>query len=124
MPKFRLFAVAVPALALAACGDRTTSSLAGPPNEISVASARGAILAKSLCAQCHGEDLNGRSNDYQTCPSLRDLRKYSLEEFEALLTAGLTKDGDVATAMVLASEQLGPDDRSAIYDYLAFLPAQ
>lgn len=124
MSRFQFLAAALPAFTLAACGDSTTSSPVGPSPEFAVASSRGAILARSYCGQCHGEDLSGSSSALQTCPSMRVLQHYSFDEFEALLTAGVKADGEVASTMVLASEQLGPDDRRAIYDYLAVTPTR
>lgn len=121
MHRHSLLSIALPVLALAACSDvGNTGAAVGPlaPETVNVSAARGAQLARDLCFSCHGPNFNGGTAGQVTCPSLSVLEGYSLDDFDALLSTGLARDGDVVDQMN-AHWSLSFADRVALHEYLS-----
>lgn len=115
---FKVLSIALPAVMLAACSDSSTTGPAAAPTDVSLVYSRGAMLARDLCAQCHGATFSGTNTDSLTCPSLGIVRGYTLAEFDALITGGASKDGELVEPMVAAAWALSAEDKAALHDYL------
>jgi cytochrome c553 len=108
----------LPAIALAACLDQVPESgPTGPMEVAAVASARGAIIAQSMCASCHGATYQGGVMEGVECPSLAVVRNYSLVEFDALLRAGTERNGGSTNGYMTITHELSPTDRADVHQY-------
>lgn len=109
----------LPALVLAACLDQAPENGPTAPMEVAaLASARGAAIAHSMCASCHGADLKGGAVDDVECPSLVVARSYSPAEFDALLATGVARDGNSTNGYMTVTHTLSPTDRANVHQYL------
>ncbi len=122
MPKLSLFVVPLLLVALSACSgsDRAGGMQTGPlePEQVVVVASRGAVIAKNLCASCHGADFAGGTASDVTCPSLQVVRNLSLGEFDALLAEGTDPEGQAVNALMAVTRELSIEDRHAVHEYL------
>lgn len=119
MRRMKNLAGILPAIALGACLDQAPESgPTGPMEVAAVASARGAIIAQSMCATCHGRTYQGGVMENVECPSLSVVRNYSLVEFDALMATGIDRDGDSTNGYMTITHDLSPTDRAAVHQYL------
>lgn len=119
MHRFSFLGVALPVIALAACTDSGKSGVVVAPPDFTLATSRGAVLARELCGQCHGVDLNGGTVGSATCPALSVAGIYTLAEFNELLVLGVARDGKVVDPLMSAGWSLSSADRFALHEYLS-----
>ena len=97
-----------------------------PPEATGDEAIRGRYLARTICAECHGTSLRGKSNPDFTSPSLRIVASYSLEAFTELLRTGVAIGGRKVGEMTEWTKdnrlQLTDAEISALYSYLRTLP--
>ncbi|MHB1313220.1 MAG: c-type cytochrome [Gemmatimonadaceae bacterium] len=124
MHRFPFLAAALSSIALAACSvgdDGRISSNPGAvlqPPTVSAATSRGAVLARDLCAQCHGDTFIGAATDDGTCPTLKLIHDYTFAEFEQLLVVGVARSGNEVDTLMKATQGLNAQDRAALFQYL------
>jgi mono/diheme cytochrome c family protein len=122
MTKLHLLAGIVPMLAFAACSgsDRKggLSDIPVAPEAVSVTLARGAAIAKNLCASCHGADFAGGVAGETQCPSLIIVRNLTLGDFDAILSDGVDPAGQVVNDLMTVTRELSIEDRHAVHEYL------
>jgi len=122
MHRIQFLPAALTAIAIAACsGDAITSSSPGAvlqPPIVVASTSRGAVIARDLCAQCHGENFGGAASDDGVCPTLQLVQNYTLAEFERLIVLGVSRGGDEVDYSMSATQTLSEQDRQALYQYL------
>lgn len=120
MHRFSFLGVALPVLALAACSDSSVVAPAAPaaPVEVIVVQSRGAVIAQSICAQCHGSGFDGATLGSTECPSLAPVGNYTLEEFTRLLFAGVARSGDEVDPLMTVNAEVSANDVSELLAYL------
>jgi mono/diheme cytochrome c family protein len=83
---------------------------------------RGAYLAQTYCASCHGDNLRGGvTADTVNCPALSAVAAYSNGQFKALLTDGVERDGAPLNRLMVVPLSLTEQDREALQAYLHLL---
>jgi mono/diheme cytochrome c family protein len=97
-----------------------------PPGAVNEEAARGRYLARTICAQCHGTNLEGASNPDFTSPSLRTVAAYTSETFGQLMRTGVAAGGrNLATMSPWARVNLShltDSEIAALFTYLHALP--
>jgi mono/diheme cytochrome c family protein len=92
--------------------------IAAPPEE-GDSLAFGRYLARSICTECHGVNLEGDVS--LGSPNLVVVAAYSLAEFERLLRTGVPRDGRELGLMAAAGERFGlltDAELRSLYTYL------
>ena len=117
MSRLSIPAVALVA-ALSACSNDSPPLTAVAEESTTRLLIRGERIAQDLCSQCHGPDFEGATFGTEACPSLGILGRYSLTEFNRLLTSGLARDGTVLTGTMRFIPLLDVEDREALFRYL------
>ncbi len=94
-----------------------------------VAEARGHYLAKSVCSECHGQDLRG--TPAFEIPDLVVASAYPLEDFRILMRTGVPSDGRELSTMASVAESRFAyftddeiDDLHAFLQTLASIPVE
>ena len=86
--------------------------------------ARGRYLAITVCAECHGTDLAGKTTPAYVAPDLRSVRAYSAEAFTALVRKGVAVGGRELPFMgPISRDHLSRLDDAEIADLHAYLKA-
>ncbi len=92
-----------------------------PPDATSEEAAYGRYLARTTCAGCHGTDLRGASDPFNS-PNLRVVAAYSPEAFAELLRTGVALGGrNLGEMREVARENLSHlthAEIAALYSYL------
>lgn len=90
------------------------------------ARARGEYLAMTTCNECHGLDLRGATLWDAVTPDLSIVAAYSREDFEQLITTGVSVSGRELDLMRLVAPDRFPDltqqEIDDLYLYLTSLP--
>ncbi len=120
--------------ALVACQETTKSTASWtPPTPPPPPSTNGQLVAAQYCGGCHGQDLMGKSIDTLLAvrlppepgtvlsPSLARADGYSWEDFNRLVSAGVTRDDQAGYHRMVTSgiATISYEDRRALYDYLS-----
>ncbi len=96
-----------------------------PPDATSEEAAYGRYLARTTCAGCHGTDLRGISDPFNS-PNLRVVAAYSPEAFAQLLRTSVALGGrNVGEMSEVARQnlsQLTDAEIAALYSYLHAMP--
>lgn len=117
MRRFTVLVAVLPVIALGACGE---SSL--PTSVVTIPAAttqlQGEVVARNVCAHCHGADFRGMSQGLLITPSLSMAKRYNLEDFNRLLVAGVARDGRTVNPAMGATHSLSENDRQAVFQFL------
>jgi hypothetical protein len=104
--------------ALAACGDGSGTPTGGAAITGVTVQLRGEVVARNLCARCHGPDFQGRNMGSLVTPSLSVARNYSRDEFSRLLGSGVARDGHQVHEAMAATRSISEDGRQGVYEFL------
>jgi hypothetical protein len=122
-----MVAVALTLLGGAACGSDHGLSPVQPSGD--APSARGQVVARNVCALCHGADLRGATvapvysmgelSAGAPTPDLNVVLTYTPGQFDTLLITGMARDGRVVVDMLgTVAVGLAKDSRQSVYKYL------
>lgn len=82
----------------------------------------GEYIAKTVCTECHGQNLEGENQDDFAPPNLSIVAAYNFEEFSNLMKTGEATGGRELDLMALVSQSrfsyLRDDEVAALYAFL------
>jgi len=93
-----------------------------PPEAASEDGKQGRYLARTICSECHGSNLQGDSNPSFTSPGMRVMAAYSPEAFRELMRTGTAVGGRTLGVMTTQSRNnlshLTDAEIAALYAFL------
>lgn len=79
---------------------------------------RGEVIARNLCANCHGADFQGAPMGSIRTPSLSKVQSYSIGEFKRLLSLGVARDERAVNSAMKATRWLSEENQEGVYEFL------